>query len=415
MTDATAAPRSPIWGAAAGSASTLGIAPRSTWATWEGNGRLPRSGEGSGFGVDFRADLEQMAELGLRSFRWTLDWARLEPFEGRWDQGAVDLVTEVLRAARDAGIEVWAVLHDGALPGWFADDQNGLDDDTGLHRVWPRHVDRVAETFGDLVHAWVPVLDPFELARHGYLDGTRPPGRYSERKFIDHLLTLQLASYEALRLLRSGDSPVACCIDTEPTFAGVRSREPDERVAAIERADRIDRLRFGSWMRALGDGVVSIPGLAERELDGLAGGYDLIGLTYRGARTVFVDGTDGPYPTDAATTPDGHSPWAEGLGITLRRITESDLHRPLVLLGTGLTAHEDEWRVETMQSTRLELERAIADGVDLTHAFWETAIDGWTPDCGAEVPTGFIDMDRNPRPSAAAIRAITGQSGRISP
>jgi beta-glucosidase len=415
MADATAPPRTPIWGAAAGAASTLGIAPRSTWSTWEHDGRLPRSGEGSGFGIDFRSDLAQIAETGLRTFRWTIDWARLEPFEGRWDQGAVDLIGEVLRAARDVGIEVWAVLHDGVLPGWFADDQNGLDDDIGLRRVWPRHVDRVAENFGDLVHAWVPVLDPFELARHGYLDGNRPPGRRSEREFIDHLLTLHLASYEALRLLRSGDAPVVCCIDTEPTSAGVHSREPDERLAALERADRIDRLRFGSWMRALGDGVVSIPGLAERELDGLAGGYDVIGLTHRGARTVFADGSDGPYPADATTAPDGRTPWVEGLGITLRRIAEAQLHRPLAVLGTGLTANEDEWRVEIMQSTALELERAIDDGVEVTHAFWETAIDGWTPDCGGEVPTGFIDMDRNPRPSAAAIRAIAEPSGRIAP
>lgn len=413
MADAADPPRRPIWGAAAGAASTLGIAPRSSWSSWERDGRLPRSGEGSGFGVDFRSDLQQLGELGLRTFRWTIDWARLEPFEGRWDSGAVDLVTEVLRAAREADVEVWAVLHDGCLPGWFADDQHGLDDDTGLRRIWPRHVDRVAETFGDLVHAWIPVLDPFELARDGELDGTRPPGRRSERGFVDHLLTLHLASYEALRLLRSGDAPVVCCIDTEPTSAGVRSREPDERVAAVERADRIDRMRFGSWMRALGDGVVSIPGLAERELEGLAGGYDMIGLTHRGARTVFADGTDGPHPTDAVTAPDGRTPWVEGLGITLRRIAEADLHRPLALLGTGLTAVEDEWRIETMQATALELERAIDDGVDLTHAFWETAVDGWTPACGLEVPTGFIDTDRNPRPSAAVIRDIAGRHGRI--
>lgn len=414
VTPLSATPPSVIWGAAASATSTLGIAPRSTWARWEDLGRLPRSGEGSGFGVDFRADLAQQAELGLRAFRWTLDWARLEPFEGRWDSGAVDLISEVLRAARAGGIEVWAVLHDGSLPGWFADDQRGLDDEIGLRRTWPRHVDRVAETFGDLVSAWVPVLDPFELARHGQLDGTLPPGGRSEGAFLDHLLALHLASYEALRLLRSGDAPVVCCIDAEPTIAGVRSREPEERVAAIERANRIDRMRVGAWIRALRDGVISIPGLAERELEGLAGGYDRIGITQRGARSVFADGTDGPYPTDAIAAPDGRTPWTEGLGITLRRLAEEQLGRPLSVLGTGLCATEDPWRIETMLSTALEVRRAVDDGVDLTHVFWETAIDGWTPACGFDVPTGFIDRDRNPRPSAAVIRDIAATSARLS-
>jgi len=415
MVDAAGSPPTLVWGAAASAQSTLGIAPRSTWAPWEGNGRLPLSGEGSGFGVDFRADLAQAAELGLRAFRWTFDWARLEPWEGRWDGEAVDLITEVLRAARECGIEVWAVLHDGALPGWFADDRNGFDDDTGLRRIWPRHVDRVAETFGEYVDTWVPVLDPFTIAMTGNLDGTRPPGHRSEQEFVDHLLALHLASYEALRLLTSGDALVACCIDTEPTYGGVHSREPDERIAASERATRIDRMRLGSWIRALRDGVVSVPGLAERELPGLAGGYDIIGFTQRNARTVFADGTDGPYPADAIPAADGNAPWAEGLGLTLRTLADAELHRPLALLGTGLVAHEDARRIETLQAIALELGRAIDDGVELTHAFWETAIDGWTPQCGLTAPTGFIDRDRNPRPSAAVMRELAGGSARLSP
>ena len=414
MADAAGSPRTLVWGAAASAQSTLGIAPRSDWAPWEADGRLPRSGEGSGFGVDFRADLAQAAELGLRAFRWTLDWARLEPWEGRWDGEAVDLTTEVLRAARDCGIEVWAVLHDGALPGWFAEDRRGLDDDIGLRRIWPRHVDRVAETFGALVDAWVPVLDPCTIAVNGRLTGDLPPGRRSEQDCVDHLLALHLASFEALRLLTTGDAPVVCCIDTEPTFAGVRSREPDERVAATARAARIDRMRVGTWTRALRDGVISVPGLAERELPGLAGGYDIIGFTQRGARTVFADGTDGPYPADAVVAADGQAPWAEGLGLTLRELADAELHRPLALLGTGLVADEDHRRVEVLQSIAIETQRALDDGVDLTHVFWETAIDGWTPQCGLSAPTGVIDRDRNPRPSAAVIRELAGRSGRLA-
>ena len=414
MTDEAATIPRFIWGAAASAESTLGIAPRGDWSLWEADGRLPRSGEGSGFGTDFGADLEQQAELGLRTLRWTIDWARIEPREGRWDTGFVDFVTEVLRAARAAGVEVWAVLHDGALPGWFADDQRGLDDDIGLHRVWPRHVDRIAETFGDLVSAWVPVLDPYRITEQSRALGTRPPGLTSEKAFLDHLLTLHLASYEALRLLRSGDAPVVCCIDTEPTIAGVRSREPDERAAAIERANRIDRMRVGSWFRALQDGVISIPGRAERELEGLAGGYDTVGFTYRGARSVYADGTDGPYPADTTTAADGSSPWPEGLGITLRRLAEELPGRPLALLGTGIIAHEDTRRTELVHDTQTQLEAACDDGVPLTHAFWETAIDGWTPQCGSEVATGLIDANRDPRPSANAMRRFALHATKVS-
>lgn len=393
------------WGLALTAAGGSGLAPRSDWSRWADDGRLPPSSDGAGFAVDHEADLALMAANGVSSLRWTIDWSRLEPHPGRWDTDAVDHVTEVLRAARRAGVEVWAVLHDGPLPGWFTDDQRGFDDPDGLRRTWPRHVDRVAETFGDLVAGWVPVLDPFTRAVEGHLEGTRPPGRRDPAQFLDALRNLHLASAEAWRLLSSGDLPVACCIDTCPIEPAVRTREPDERDAARTRAAEIDRLRFGSWIRALRDGVISIPGRAEIEIDGLAGGYDLVGFTYRGATSVFADGSTGPYPLDTPLTADGRSPWTEGLGLTVRRLADELPRRRVALLGTGIVCVEDDRRTEVATGSALEIARAIDDGIAIDAAFWESAIDGWTPECGLAVPDGMLTRAREVRPSLAALRS----------
>ena len=393
------------WGLAITAAGGSGLAPRSDWSRDVDLGLLAPSADGAGFGVDFPSDLELFAEIGVRSLRWTIDWARLEPQPGRWDPDAVDHVTEVLRAAKRAGVSVWAVLHDGPLPGWFTDDQRGFGDTDGLRRTWPRHVDRVAETFGDLVAAWVPILDPFQRAVDGHLVGARPPHRRDPERFLDALRALHLAGAEAWRLLSSGGIPVACCIDTCPYEPAMRSREPDERLTARSRAEELDRLRFGPWIRALNDGVVSIPGRAEIEIDGLAGGYDIVGLTYRGAHSVFADGSMAQFPIDAVPTPDGRAPWSEGLGVVLRRCADALPHRRFAVLGTGLTAFEDDRRSEVLDASMLELERAHDDRIAIDAAFWESAIDGWTPECGLAVPDGVIDRARHPRPSAAILRA----------
>ena len=393
------------WGIAMTAAGGEGLSDRSDWSALVTAGALPASDLGSGFGFEYRSDLPMLAEAGLDSLRWTIDWSRLEPTPGRWDADAVDHIADVLRRARDAGIEVWAVLHDGPLPGWFSEDQRGFNDEEGLGLTWPRHVDRVAETFGDLVAGWVPILDPYTRAVEGHLTAARPPYRSDPARFLEALRDLHLASFEATRLLSSGAPPVAVCIDACPVEPGVMSREPDERDMARRRVESVDRLRMGCWVRELNDGVVSIPGLAEIEIDGLAGAYDVVGFTYRGASTLYADGSSAPYPLDAAVAADGRAPWTEGLGLTLRRFAEEFPGRELAVIGTGLVADEDDWRAEVIAGSILETTRAAEDGISVTHAFWESGIDGWTPECGLAVPDGVVDRARNVRASAQLLRA----------
>ena len=221
-----------LWGIAMTAAGSEGLSDRSDWSTLTATGTLPDSMIGNGFGFEYRSDLPMLAEAGIPTMRWTLDWSRLEPWPGQWDSDFVDHATDILRSARNAGIGVWAVLHDGPLPGWFSEDQHGFDDAEGLRLTWPRHVDRVAETFGDLVAGWVPILDPYARALEGHLVGSRPPYKSDRRTFLEALQTLHRASFEANRLLRSGTPPVAVCIDTCPVEPGVMSREPDERDVA---------------------------------------------------------------------------------------------------------------------------------------------------------------------------------------
>jgi len=392
------------WGIAMTAAGSEGLSDRSDWSTLTDNGTLPASSIGSGFGFEFRSDLSMLAEAGIGSVRWTLDWSRLEPQPGRWDRDAADHISDILRAARSAGIDVWAVLHDGPLPGWFSEDQRGFSDSEGLTLTWPRHVDRVAETFGDLVAGWVPILDPYTRALEGHLTGTRPPYKRNSQTFLECLAALHHASYEANRLLQSGTPLVAVCIDTCPVEPGVVSREPDERDAARSRVESVDRLRFGSWIRELNDGVISIPGLAEIEIDGLAGAYDVVGFTYRGGSTLFADGTSAPYPLDAPVAPDGRAPWTEGLGVTLRRLADNFPQRKFALLGTGFATDADDWRSEVLAGSQRETHHAAEDGITVTNAFWESGIDGWTPERGFEIPDGVFDRSRNARRSAQLLR-----------
>ena len=107
----------------------------------------PDLGAGNGFATRYAEDFALLADLGLTHHRLSIDWARIEPEEGRRDEAAVQHYRAVLTAARDAGIEPWVTLHHFVLPRWVADvaDSSRTEPHRGLgpsRRLHGRHLRR---------------------------------------------------------------------------------------------------------------------------------------------------------------------------------------------------------------------------------------------------------------------------------
>jgi beta-glucosidase len=108
-----------MWGTGASSTQCEGAAPASDYREWEQAGLVPSSGEGNGFGHRFAEDFAIYAGLGLTHHRLSIEWARVEPERGVYDQAAIAHYREVLSSARQAGITPWVCLHHFTLPAWF--------------------------------------------------------------------------------------------------------------------------------------------------------------------------------------------------------------------------------------------------------------------------------------------------------
>jgi beta-glucosidase/6-phospho-beta-glucosidase/beta-galactosidase len=230
-------PAASWWGVGAAATQCEGAAPRADWAGWEAEGWAPPSSDGNGFRTRYADDFAHWADHGLRHYRLTVEWARLEPFPGRWDAMEAAHLRSVLAAGVAAGVEVWACLLHGSAPGWFTDDQRGWRAGKEAVLAWARHVDRVAEALGDLVAGWVPIHEPDLLARLGYLDGTFPPGRQHEDDARTAAATLAAAEAEAARLLRSGGRPVA----VTPRLAPGRRRDDDDLLVVAAPVAEVER------------------------------------------------------------------------------------------------------------------------------------------------------------------------------
>ena len=400
-----------LWGVTDSSLSAEGVAPTADWSRWERDGRVPTSADGAGFASDHADDLRLTAALGFTDVRITVEWARLEPRPGVVDTDALDRTREVLASAVDAGLRPWVTLVHGTLPGWFADDEQGFAEPASRSSWWARHVDRTAEALEDLAAGWVPIEDPIGSAVRGHLLGTRPPGRTdpeAARAAVEGALE---ATFEAWRLLQSGDAPVMGVFGAPSVFAAapegdagggqqVRSQAGQQAMAlAREQALHWERVLWDPWLRALTDGEVAWPWRSPVDRPELAGAFDLIGVVGDHPVAVDANGTPGPYPAGARTDATGSAPLPEELGVALRRVHDRLDGRDLVVAGWGVSTTDDDWRDELLRDVVDQVESAMADGVPVVGLFHDALLDGyatagWGPVPGFAGPRGLVTRDR---------------------
>ena len=388
------------WGTGASSTQAEGAAAESDWFREEQRGTYPRSGDGSGFATRYAEDFALYAAHGLTHHRMSIEWARIEPEQGRPDFAAVEHYRNILQTARDAGISPWVCLHHFTLPGWFTEVGDGaFRDDHARSYYWARHVAFCAEQFGDLVFGWKPINEPFAYAALSYQLGVMPPRRRNFGEMIEAYRGILLAQRDAWRELRGAGTPVATIHNLSPLFS------VDDSVPAEHNTRDIDELMWGVWMRADRDGVLALPGRAVETVADLRECCDLVGFSYYSAQAVGRDRSFSAYPSNARVGPLGYAPWSEGLGLVLRRLHDELPGRPLLVCEHGVGTEDDEWRTDILRESLEVMDEAIRDGVDVRGFFHWTGVDNYEWTYGYDVPFGLFTRDREPRPSAAMLAA----------
>jgi hypothetical protein len=214
-------------------------------------------------------DVETVTGSGLIHARITLSWAATQLRPGVFEGGVLETTRAAAAALRSAGVSVWVCLLSPDVPRWF-DNEGGFTDQKQAAHWWPRWVEEAAEAVGEYVDGWVPFEAPFAMANRLVPNDPRRHG-----DVVDNLL---VAWRDAWRILH-GDRPIATSLDVRTVPI------PRDDVVAAEIARRDDHLRWHTWLRALRDGTITIPGRADRELADLAGSCDVLGIA-------TSDGTD---------------------------------------------------------------------------------------------------------------------------
>lgn len=183
--------------------------PPTPWQAWADGGHVAdrtSPNPTTDHWVRWREDNELMASLGFGIARIGIEWGRLEPVRGQFDEAALHRYREEIEDLIAKGISPLVTLHHFGHPQWF-EDMGAFTKDANVE-LFLRFVTRVIDAIGDLVDDWITINEPNVYASQAYLFKESPPGEVSWSKLRATLRNLARAHCHAYRMLhRALDAP----------------------------------------------------------------------------------------------------------------------------------------------------------------------------------------------------------------
>src|SRR3989338_4203989 len=148
-----------LWGSATSSHQVEGDNVYNDWWDWEQKGRvLERSGKACDHWNRFREDFKLAQSLGHNAHRFSIEWSRIEPKEGEFNQEALRHYQEVIDAVRLNGLEPIVTLHHFTLPLWLAKEGGWLS--KRAPEFFARYSGKVFESLRGHVRYWMTINEP---------------------------------------------------------------------------------------------------------------------------------------------------------------------------------------------------------------------------------------------------------------
>ncbi len=339
----------------------------------------------SGKGIDhyrrYEEDFDLINELGLNAYRFSIEWSRLEPTEGVWDETAWQHYHTYLDGLKKRGITPMLNIWHWTLPIWFA-EKGGFKKRANL-KYFNRFVNKVAEEYGHKVKYFITLNEPNVYTTFSYLTGDWPPQQKSWLAFIRVYWNLTRAHRQAYRTLKAVNPNLQVGIAAQ--LANISSKRPHNLLDVLQT----------EWMRYFWNWWF----IRRMRLE-----QDFVGLNYYFTDYYRFGKFDGP---DDPPLPYSDLGWymePEGLYPLLLRVWDH-YKKPIIITEDGLADRQDKYRQWWLQQTILAMEKAIGEGVDLRGYFHWSLVDnfewamGWWPKFGLVAVDRKHNMERTIRPS----------------
>ncbi|TSD01802.1 MAG: beta-glucosidase [Parcubacteria group bacterium Athens0714_25] len=144
----------------------------------------------------YEEDFEIAKELGHNAHRFSIEWSRIEPEEGKFDEKEIEHYRKVILALKERGMEPFVTLWHWTEPVWFNEKGGWINKKS--QKYFLRFVEKIVSELKNDVKFWIVVNEPNVGLGFGYLTGAQPPAKKNLITFLKayfNLLSVYKKSY----------------------------------------------------------------------------------------------------------------------------------------------------------------------------------------------------------------------------
>jgi len=379
--------------------------------------------ERSGIAVDhynrFKQDIQFMAELGLNAYRFSIEWARIEPEEGRFDEKEVAHYHNVLQACHDNGITPIVTLHHFTSPQWLITAGGWRSSETPAR--FAKYCEFIMSELGELIpyvctinEANMPLALTKIMKKYQASSGVAQIGINTEVQRNREKYKAQMA--EAFRIsadevhvflspMTSADIGLIFQAHTEARQA-IRRVSPSTKVGITLSLYDIQALPGGEALaeEAMHEEFLQfLPYLTEDDFFGLQN------------YTRMIYGPDGPLavPESAEKTQMGNEYYPQALEAVIRYASKH-LSIPIIVTENGVATDQDERRIAFIDTALHGIQACLDEGIQVLGYMHWSLLDNFEWQLGYSKRFGLIEVnwetqERIPKPSAYHLGSIAKQ------
>lgn len=381
-----------LWGAATAAHQIEGNNVNSNWWLHEnepGTSIVEPSGDAADSYHRYREDMALLAELGLNSYRFSIEWARIEPERGRLSRASVDHYRRMVDACLEVGLEPIVTLMHFTVPRWFERD--------GFWR---------APDAADLFARYTELALPVVASGVQYVCTINEP----------NIAAMLAGGEDASNLVAYGLPRPDLGVADALLESHRRSREVLSQLPGVKSGWTVATQAFEA---------ADEPGAEEkkREIASCAedwylenaAGDDFVGVQ---AYTRNIVGPEGirPPADEVEKTLTGWEFYPPAAAVGVRAAWELSGHVPVMVTENGIATQDDARRIAYTQGALEGLHDCLAEGVDLLGYQHWSALDNYEWASGYAPTFGLIGWDREtfartPKPSARWYGQVARNNG----